>query len=64
MKKKELTPELFSLLAEGLPPGRLSVEVTAGVIVGIVALPLALAFAIASGSVRSRELSPQYSRVS
>lgn len=49
MKPKELTPELFSLLAEGMPRGRLSVEVTAGIIVGIVALPLAVAFAIASG---------------
>jgi SulP family sulfate permease len=49
MKKKELTPELFTLLAGGLAPGRLRVEVTAGIVVGIVALPLAVAFAIASG---------------
>jgi SulP family sulfate permease len=49
MKKNEFTPEFFSLLKEGISRTRLGGELTAGFIVGIVALPLALAFAIASG---------------
>ncbi|MBU1171724.1 MAG: sulfate permease [Proteobacteria bacterium] len=42
-------PELFSLLKRGYRIQQLPKDVMAGVIVGIVALPLAIAFAIASG---------------
>ena len=42
------TPKLFSILPE-LTPDRLMKDLVAGVMVGIVALPLAIAFAIASG---------------
>ena len=41
-------PKLFSILPE-LTPDRILKDVVAGVMVGIVALPLAIAFAIASG---------------
>ena len=41
-------PKLFSILPE-LTPDRIMKDVVAGVMVGIVALPLAIAFAIASG---------------
>ena len=44
-----LTPKLFTTLAEGYTPRQFFADLTAGVIVGIVALPLAIAFAIASG---------------
>ncbi|MBX3731876.1 MAG: STAS domain-containing protein [Verrucomicrobiae bacterium] len=43
------TPKLVSLIREGYPRRQLLPDITAGVIVGIVALPLAIAFAIASG---------------
>lgn len=46
---KEFVPKLFSLIKEGISKKQILKEVTAGVIVGIVALPLAIAFAIASG---------------
>ncbi len=49
MKNKEFTPKLFSLLREGIGKKQLSKDVLSGIIVGIVALPLAIAFAIASG---------------
>src|SRR5690606_13798899 len=49
MKNKEFTPKLFSLLREGIGKKQLSKDVVSGIIVGIVALPLAIAFAIASG---------------
>ncbi|MDY0253856.1 MAG: SulP family inorganic anion transporter [Tenuifilaceae bacterium] len=42
-------PKLFSVLREGYSKHQLQKDVMAGVIVGIVALPLAIAFAIASG---------------
>ncbi len=42
-------PKLFSVLREGYNKHQLQSDVMAGVIVGIVALPLAIAFAIASG---------------
>lgn len=42
-------PELFSVFARGYRIQQLPKDVMAGVIVGIVALPLAIAFAIASG---------------
>ena len=41
-------PKLFSILPE-LTPDRILKDVVSGVMVGIVALPLAIAFAIASG---------------
>jgi SulP family sulfate permease len=44
-----LEPKLWTVLREGYPRAQLGRDVTAGVIVGIVALPLAIAFAIASG---------------
>ncbi|PYO27947.1 MAG: sodium-independent anion transporter, partial [Gemmatimonadetes bacterium] len=43
-----LVPKLFTTL-KGYTRGQLVSDLTAGVIVGIVALPLAIAFAIASG---------------
>lgn len=45
----EFVPKLFSLWRAGIPAAQLRKDVVAGVIVGIVALPLAIAFAIASG---------------
>jgi len=47
--KKEFTPKLFSLLREGLSKETITKDILSGLIVGIVALPLAIAFAIASG---------------
>lgn len=49
MKNKEFTPKLFSILKEGISKKQLGKDILSGVIVGIVALPLAIAFAIASG---------------
>ena len=49
MKKSEFTPKFFTLLKSGFTKQQLSKDVLAGIIVGIVALPLAIAFAIASG---------------
>jgi sulfate permease, SulP family len=46
---EELQPKLFTVLREGLTREILAGDVLAGVVVGIVALPLAIAFAIASG---------------
>jgi SulP family sulfate permease len=45
----EFTPKLFSLLKEGISKKTISKDILAGIIVGIVALPLSIAFAIASG---------------
>lgn len=42
-------PKLFSLLKKGISKEQLAKDLSAGFIVGIVALPLAIAFAIASG---------------
>ena len=47
--KTEFTPKLITLLKEGITRKQLGKDVLAGIIVGIVALPLAIAFAIASG---------------
>ena len=47
--KTEFTPKLVTLLREGITRKQLGKDVLAGIIVGIVALPLAIAFAIASG---------------
>ncbi len=43
------TPKFFSTLREGISRQQVFRDITAGIIVGIVALPLAIAFAIASG---------------
>ena len=45
----EFTPKLFSLVKQGISKKTLSKDLLAGIIVGIVALPLSIAFAIASG---------------
>lgn len=47
--KSEFTPKLFSILREGISKETLIKDLLSGIIVGIVALPLAIAFAIASG---------------
>jgi sulfate permease, SulP family len=47
--KTMFTPKLFSILREGYSRKQLMPDISAGLIVGIVALPLAIAFAIASG---------------
>lgn len=44
-----LTPKLLTTLEEGYSLRQLAADTSAGVLVGIVALPLAIAFAIASG---------------
>lgn len=49
MKKSEFTPKLFSILRKGYTKKQFGNDLMAGVVVGIVALPLAIAFAIASG---------------
>lgn len=46
---KRLEPKLFSVLREGYTKEQFMSDLVAGVIVGVVALPLAIAFAIASG---------------
>jgi sulfate permease, SulP family len=46
---RHLEPKLFTILRQGYSRDQLMADVTAGIIVGIVALPLAIAFAIASG---------------
>jgi SulP family sulfate permease len=45
----ELEPKLVTLLREGYSRQQLLGDVLAGIVVGVVALPLAIAFAIASG---------------
>lgn len=42
-------PKFFSVLKEGYSFNRFSADTMAGIVVGIVALPLAIAFAVASG---------------
>jgi SulP family sulfate permease len=42
-------PKFFTLLKEGISKEQLVTDIFAGIIVGIVALPLAIAFAVASG---------------
>ena len=51
-----LVPSLFKTLRNGYTLGMLSKDVSAGITVGVVALPLALAFAIASGLTPERGL--------
>ena len=55
MKTPSLVPKLVTSL-QTYERGQLSKDVTAGIIVGIVALPLAIAFAIASGVTPDRGL--------
>jgi len=43
------TPKFFSLLKQGITKKQITSDVLAGIVVGIVALPLAIAFAVASG---------------
>jgi SulP family sulfate permease len=47
--KYEFEPKLITVLKKGYPSGQFIPDLTAGVLTGIVALPLAIAFAIASG---------------
>lgn len=47
--KQEFVPKFFSLLKQGITKETLLKDSISGLIVGIVALPLAIAFAIASG---------------
>ena len=49
MKESQFTPKLFSILKKGISKEQFQKDLIAGLIVGIVALPLAIAFAIASG---------------
>lgn len=49
MKNKEFTPKFISLLKDGITKKQLTKDILSGIIVGIVALPLTIAFAIASG---------------
>lgn len=44
-----LVPKFFSLLREGISAAQLRRDAVAGLVVGVVALPLAIAFGIASG---------------
>jgi SulP family sulfate permease len=45
----QFVPKLFSILKDGYTKKQFSGDLQAGIIVGIIALPLAIAFAIASG---------------
>lgn len=47
--KSIFRPKLFTLIQSGISPQQLSKDILAGIVVGIVALPLAIAFAVASG---------------
>lgn len=49
MKTATFTPKLLTLLAEGISKQQLGKDIMSGVVVSIVALPLAIAFSIASG---------------
>lgn len=49
MLKSIFQPKLFSLIKEGIPKEQIIADIFSGIIVGIVALPLAVAFAVASG---------------
>lgn len=46
-------PKLFECLGQGYSPQQLSKDISAGITVGVLALPLAMAFAIASGATPS-----------
>ncbi len=47
--KSTFKPKFFTLLRSGISKKQISNEILAGIVVGIVALPLAIAFAVASG---------------
>lgn len=47
--KLDFKPKLWTLLASGISRKQLSSDILSGIVVGIVALPLAIAFAVASG---------------
>ena len=47
--QKLFKPKFFTLLKEGISKEQITTDVFSGVVVGIVALPLAIAFAVASG---------------
>ena len=49
MQHDQFTPKLLTVLRSGITKEQLTKDILAGLIVGIVALPLAIAFAIASG---------------
>lgn len=49
MKHNQFTPKLLSVLRSGISREQVFRDLVAGLIVGVVALPLAIAFAIASG---------------
>lgn len=49
MNKTEFVPKFFTILKNGVKKQQLTKDILAGIIVGVVALPLAIAFAIASG---------------
>src|SRR5690606_9189601 len=49
MKNNEFTPKLFTLFKSGELKKHFRNVIVSGIVVGIVALPLAIAFAIASG---------------
>ncbi|MCF7934338.1 MAG: STAS domain-containing protein [Spirochaetia bacterium] len=49
MSTNEFVPKLFTMVLQGIPRKQLLRDLSAGIIVGIIALPLAIAFAIASG---------------
>ncbi|MFC3072902.1 SulP family inorganic anion transporter [Shinella pollutisoli] len=51
-----LTPKLVSVIAEGYAPARLKADMLSGLTVAIVALPLSMAIAIASGVTPDRGL--------
>ena len=46
-------PKLFECLGQGYSPQQLGKDISAGITVGVLALPLAMAFAIASGATPS-----------
>ena len=45
--EKVFSPKLFGLIKDGSVKKNLSKDILAGIVVGIVALPLAIAFAVA-----------------
>lgn len=47
--EKTFKPKFFSILKSGLSRKQISSDILAGIVVGIVALPLGIAFAVASG---------------
>src|SRR5512146_3553168 len=56
MPQSKLEPKLLTVVREGYDGPTFFKDLTAGIIVGIVALPLAIAFAIASGVTPDRGL--------